>query len=58
VNEIGKKKTLSLDDQISYYILRSSLSLYLFQDQDILTYVEKAYQESQNLDISHQLVDV
>ncbi len=58
VNKSGKEKTLSRDEKISYYLIKSSLSLYLFQHQDILTYAEKASQESQNLDISLQLLDV
>ncbi|KON27616.1 hypothetical protein AC481_04350 [miscellaneous Crenarchaeota group archaeon SMTZ-80] len=58
INEFGKEKALSREEQIYYYLLKSSLSLYLFQDQGILKYAEKAYQESQNLGISLQLLDV
>ncbi|MFX1590224.1 MAG: hypothetical protein ACFFC1_18980 [Promethearchaeota archaeon] len=58
INESGKEKPLSGDEKISYYLLKSSLSLYLFQNQNILTYAEKASQESQNLGISLQLLDV
>ncbi|MFX1585349.1 MAG: tetratricopeptide repeat protein [Promethearchaeota archaeon] len=58
VNEFRKKKALSRNEQISYYLLKSSLSLYLFQEQGIFEYAEKAYQESQKLGISIQLVDV
>jgi len=58
INEIGKNRTLSHDDQISYYILKSSLSVYLFQDMEILKYAEEAHQKSQNLGKSILLLDV
>ncbi len=58
VNKSGKEKPLSRDEKISYYLLKSSLSQSLFQNQNILTYAEKASQESQNLGISLQLLDV
>ncbi|MFW9895165.1 MAG: hypothetical protein ACFFD7_05105 [Candidatus Thorarchaeota archaeon] len=58
LNEFGEKKSLSFHDQISYYILKSSLSLYFFQMKELLNYAEKAYHESQNLGNSLQLLDV
>ncbi|MFW9785058.1 MAG: hypothetical protein ACFFFB_22445, partial [Candidatus Heimdallarchaeota archaeon] len=58
LNEFGDKKNTSFYNQISYYILRSSLYLYFFQLTEHLNYAEKAYQNSQDLEKSLQLLDV
>jgi len=52
-----KKKELSPTELISYFILKSSLSIYFFQVPDHLKYAEKAYQKRHNLSISLLLVD-
>ncbi len=58
VDDFGKKDNLSYHDQISYYILKSSLSSYFFNKNESLEYAERAYKESQKLENSLQLLDV
>ena len=58
ISEFGKEKALSLNEQVLYYILKSTVSLYQFKDAEILKYAEEAYKQSQNLTVSLQLVDV
>ena len=56
--EFGKKKNLSKDEKISYYILKAKLSYIIEKNKDLFEYSTKAYQESLNQENSLQLLDV
>ncbi|MFX0060532.1 MAG: tetratricopeptide repeat protein, partial [Candidatus Heimdallarchaeota archaeon] len=58
LDEFGKNKVLLLEEKVSYFILKSSLLNYLLRGEEILNYAEKAYQDSQNIGASLQLLDV
>jgi len=52
------KKDLSLNEQISYYVLKSSIADYHHKISNYLKYVENAYQLSQDLNDNVLLFDV
>ena len=58
VDDFGKKDNLSNQEQISFYILKSSLASYFFNKNESFEYAERAYKESQKLENSLQLLDV
>ncbi|MFX1233182.1 MAG: tetratricopeptide repeat protein [Promethearchaeota archaeon] len=58
LKDFGEKKDISQYEQISYYILMGSLSDKLKEKEKLLDYAERAYQASQGLKDSLQLVDI
>ena len=58
VDKFGEKKELSLHERISYYLLKSLLAGNNYNRKEYLNYANKAYQESQKLESSLQLLDV
>jgi tetratricopeptide (TPR) repeat protein len=56
--KFGEKKELSLHEQISYYLLKILLAGFNFDFKEYIKYANKAYQESQKLESSLQLLDV
>ncbi|MFX0143842.1 MAG: TIR domain-containing protein [Candidatus Hodarchaeota archaeon] len=58
LTEFKEKNDLLSEDIISYYLLKCSLARFNYNHQEFLEYANKAYQESQKLESSLQLLDV
>ncbi len=58
VDNFGEKKELSVHERISYYLLKTLLAIFNYNQKERLKYANKAYQESQKLENSLQLLDV
>jgi len=58
MDKFGEKKELSLNERISYYLLKCLIAGVNFNQKEFLKYANKAYQDSQKLESSLQLLDV
>ena len=58
LDSFGERKNLLFNEQISYYTIRSLLAFSLFDKNACIEYAEKAYNASEKLENSLQLLDV